>query len=236
MPVTADTPAPYAPASAILSVVERHRNKGLPGIVDIEVLTRAGVSETLAPRTMHALRALDLIGDDGKISEVFEGLRLAPEAEYQPRMADWLRGAYADVLTFVDPETATEEQLEDAFRTYKPIGQRSRMVSLFQGLFTAAGVSPERSRQAARRTPPNGNSKPKVVRSAPPIRSSPAPTPAPTPTPTPAAAPPHEKKLEYRLVDLMTEAMDDPDAIQAILKVITFVKARDAAKKTATDQ
>jgi hypothetical protein len=40
-----------------------------------------------------------------------------------------------------------------------------------------------------------------------------------------------EKKLEYRLVDLMEDAMDDPEALQAILKVITFVKTRDAAKE-----
>ena len=43
-----------------------------------------------------------------------------------------------------------------------------------------------------------------------------------------------EKALEYRLVDLMAEAMDDPETLQAILKVITFLKARDA-KKTAYD-
>lgn len=44
-----------------------------------------------------------------------------------------------------------------------------------------------------------------------------------------------EKALEYRLVDLMSEAMDEPEVLQAIIKVITFLKARDA-KKTATDQ
>lgn len=48
---------------------------------------------------------------------------------------------------------------------------------------------------------------------------------------TPLSQSPVEKKLEYRLVDLMQDAMDDPDALQAILKVITFVKARDAAKE-----
>ena len=53
-------------------------------------------------------------------------------------------------------------------------------------------------------------------------------TPPPPPPPSP---PPTEKKLEYRLVDLMAEAMDDPEALQAILRVITFVKTRDAAKE-----
>ncbi len=44
-----------------------------------------------------------------------------------------------------------------------------------------------------------------------------------------------EKALEYRLVDLMSEAMDESEVLQAIIKVITFLKARDA-KKTATSQ
>lgn len=57
----------------------------------------------------------------------------------------------------------------------------------------------------------------------------------PPPPPPPPPPPITEKALEYRLVDLMGEAMDDNEVIQAIMKVITFLKARDA-KKTATDQ
>lgn len=47
--------------------------------------------------------------------------------------------------------------------------------------------------------------------------------------------PAQEKPLEYRLVDLMSEAMDDQEVMQAIIRVITFLKVRDA-KKTAADQ
>ncbi len=138
-------------------------------MVDLDVLTRAGVPETLAPRTLQALKALDLIADDGKLTDTFEGLRLASEADYQQRMGDWLRNAYGDVLTYVEPETATEVQLRDAFRTYKPTGQQTRMVSLFQALFAAAGLAPERQRQAPKRTATaNGGAKPKppVARAA----------------------------------------------------------------------
>ena len=163
MPVTKDSAAPYAPGSAILGVVTRHRTKGLPPVVDLDVLTRAGVSETLAPRTLQALKALDLIGDDGKLTETFEGLRLAPEAEYQQRMGDWLRAAYADVLTYVEPETATETQLRDAFRTYVPTGQQTRMITLFQALFAAAGIAQERQRSAPKRSASGeGAAKPKA--------------------------------------------------------------------------
>lgn len=147
MAVTIDQPAPYAPASAVLDLIERHRNKGLPPIVDTDVLLRAGISDSLVPRTLQALKVLDLITDDGRPSEVFEGIRLAPSAEYQTRLAEWLNAAYADALTFIDPATDDEVAIRDAFRKYIPTGQQGRMVTLFMGLFTAAGVMPVRERK-----------------------------------------------------------------------------------------
>ncbi len=151
MPVTATTPAPYAPASGILGLVSRHRSKGLPSPVDAEVLGRAGISQSLTPRTLQALYSLDLLNEDGNPSAVLEGLRLAPESEYQQRMVDWLSAAYADALVFIDPADATEVQIRDAFRSYKPVGQQDRMVSLFIGLFAAAGVRPEKEKQVPRK-------------------------------------------------------------------------------------
>src|SRR5690606_15755196 len=149
MPVTTDQPAPYDPATAILDLIERHRNRGLPPLVDADVLARAGISDSLIPRTLQALKTLDLLTDDGRPSEVFEGIRLAPSGEYQQRLAEWLNAAYADALTFIDPATDDEVAIRDAFRKYIPTGQQSRMVTLFIGLFTAAGVMPPRQKQAA---------------------------------------------------------------------------------------
>jgi hypothetical protein len=141
----------------ILSVIERHRNRGLPSPVDADVLERASVSPSLIPRTIQALQTLDLITDQGHPTEVLEGIRLAPEAEYKQRLADWLADAYADALAFVDPATATETDVRDAFRKYVPTGQQGRMVSLFIGLFTAAGKMPERARQPTPRKVVNGS-------------------------------------------------------------------------------
>jgi len=151
MPVTADQPGPYAPASAIIGLIERHRNKGLPSPVDADVLGRAGISPSLIPRTMQSLIGLDLITDDGQPSGVLEGLRLAPESEYKQRVAEWLTGAYADALQFVDPATDDEVKIRDAFRSYKPVGQQPRMVTLFGALFAYAGIAPERVRPPAPR-------------------------------------------------------------------------------------
>jgi len=160
MPVTRDKPGPYAPASAIMSIVERHRNKGLPSVVDGETLQRAGISDSLVARTLYALNVLDLIDEEGKPSAVLEGIRLAPEAEYPMRLREWLNGAYSDALEYIDPETAVEAQVRDAFRTYRPIGQQPRMVSLFLGLYAAAGVIKERPKSAPRAST-SGGSKPK---------------------------------------------------------------------------
>ena len=147
MAVTADKPSPYAPPSAILDLIARHRSRGLPPVVSAEVLGRAGISESLIPRTMQALTTLDLIDETGKPTPTFEGIRLAPEAEYKKRLEDWLKGTYADVFSFVDPTQDDETKIRDAFRTYQPVGQQARMVTLFQGLCSAAGLSAEKVSQ-----------------------------------------------------------------------------------------
>jgi len=96
-----------------------------------------------------------------------EGIRLAPEGDYKMRLKEWLSEAYADALVYVDPATATETDIRDAFRSYKPTGQQSRMVSLFQGLFAAAGETPQKGKSSTPRVArvfvpkPNPHPKPK---------------------------------------------------------------------------
>lgn len=154
MPVTQDQPAPYTSPSVVIEVVARYRDKGLPTPVTPEVLARAGVSESLIPRSLQSLKGLDLIDAEGRPTAVLEGLRLAPEGEYRARVADWLNAAYADALQFIDPATSDETAIHDAFRSYKPTGQRDRMVTLFCGLFSHAGIGPERAKAAPRKNPP----------------------------------------------------------------------------------
>lgn len=150
MAVTADKPAPYAPSSTMLEIIKRHRDRGLPLPVNKETLVRGGVAETIIPRVLQTLQTLDLIDDAGQPTPTFEGIRKAPEADYKNRMAEWLNSAYADALQFVDPATADETKVRDAFRNYTPTGQQARMVSLFMALYAAAGVGPERTVQQPR--------------------------------------------------------------------------------------
>jgi hypothetical protein len=142
MAVTADKPAPYATARSIIDLIERYRERGLATPVNMDVLARAGVPPSLIPRTLQALKTLDLIDESGQPTQTFEGIRLASEDEFKTRLGDWLKGAYADVFSFVDPTKDDETRIRDAFRTYQPVAQQPRMVSLFQGLCAAAGLLP----------------------------------------------------------------------------------------------
>lgn len=161
MPVTPDKPGPYTSPQVVIDLIERHRTRGLPSPVTPEVLARAGVSESLIPRTLQSLVGLDLINDDGRITDIFEGIRLAPHDEYQTRLREWLNATYSDVLAYADPATDDLPKIRDAFRLYKPVGQQDRMVTLFLKLCAAAGVQTPKntaapaakSRQAVARLP-----------------------------------------------------------------------------------
>lgn len=140
MAVTQDKSAPYAPPSTVLEVVTRYRERGLPKPINAEVLARAGISETVIPRTLQTLQVLDLIDEDGTPTSTLEGIRLSTETDFQKCLKEWLNSVYADVIQFVDPEKDDEVKVRDAFRSYNPVGQQSRMVTLFLGLYAAAGV------------------------------------------------------------------------------------------------
>lgn len=165
MAVTQDKSGPYAPAAAVIDIMTRYRERGLPSPINADVLLRAGISDSLVPRTLQTLQALDLIDDQGKPTTAFEGLRRAPEGEYKERMVEWLNQAYAEIIEFANPATDDEVKVRDAFRNYKPFGQHARMVSLFMGLYKEAGVISERPSQpraqkspARHRNPPSKRS------------------------------------------------------------------------------
>lgn len=129
----------YASPATVRGVITRFRDVGsLPQPLNRESILRIGVTESLAPRTIQALKLLDLIDDQGKITDQFERLRRAATSDFKPELVSMLRSAYAPVFQAVEPAGATYEQIQDAFRTFKPEGQRARMVALFLGLLEYA--------------------------------------------------------------------------------------------------
>ena len=141
--------APYAPAQTVIELIEGYRNRGFATPFNAEVLVRAGVSDSLVNRTMQSLKLLDLIDGDGTPTDQLEALKQARgDEEFKNRLASWLTSTYADVLQYCDPVTDTPERVGEAFRGYKPEGQRMRMVTLMLGLFAYAGVIAEPVKRA----------------------------------------------------------------------------------------
>jgi len=132
--------APYAPAATVIELIERFRNHGLTVPFTVEVLLKAGIPDSLASRTLQALRLLDLVDAEGMPTDELVGLAKSTSEEYPKKLQEVLRAAYAEVFSFVDPAVDSIERVEDAFRGYSPRGQRARMVSLFLGLCKHAEI------------------------------------------------------------------------------------------------
>jgi len=131
----------YASAGNVKAVIGRFRDTNLPTPLTVESIQRVGVSESLAPRTVQTFKLLGLIDDEGKPTEQFERLRRVPTPEFKPALVEVLRTAYAPVFEIVEPAGATYQEVQDAFRTFKPEGQRDRMVALFLGMLEYAEYS-----------------------------------------------------------------------------------------------
>lgn len=141
MPITANNPAPYTAPAAVIEIIERFRDKGLTTPITTDVLARAGVPESLAPRTMTSLKLLELLDEANEPTEHLQTLRSVTSAQYDEVRAAWLRDVYAEVFSFVDPKTDDLDRVSDAFRAFTPQGQRARMVTLFLGLCAWAGIT-----------------------------------------------------------------------------------------------
>jgi hypothetical protein len=160
-----ETFAPYAPPSAVLSVIHFYRSRDVPASVTMTNLQQIGVTEALAPRTMAALKFLKLLRDDGTTTDQFRAIRFANNEDYQIVLAGILDAAYKEVLDHIDISKAGDRELNNAFIPYSPGGQRPRMITLFQALAKEAGwplaVEPKASSPHGATTKPSRPPSPK---------------------------------------------------------------------------
>jgi len=140
MAVRKDGPAPYAPTPAVIDVIESYRDRSPQIPLTLDVLTRIGITESLAPRTLQALKLLDLLDDAGEPTTALVALKQAPHDEFRSGVADIVRAAYADVFAYCDPANDPPARVIDAFRHFTPPSMRDRMVRLFYGLCEYAGM------------------------------------------------------------------------------------------------
>lgn len=156
MPIQTGGQAPYGPPAAVITIIDGYRDRGYAPPFTNEMLTRAGVTDSLAPRTLQALKLLELVTEDGHPTETFEALRtVRGEDEYRKALSEWLQGVYAEVLRFADPVKDPPERVREAFRGCQPAGQLDRMVTLMLGLYAHAGLidQPVPSPATAQRRP-----------------------------------------------------------------------------------
>jgi len=155
---------PYAPYANVLTIIRHARERDLKEPVTSRSITTLGVPEGNATRTIQALRFLNLLDEEGYLTETFKLLSNAPSDEYPGLLEQILRNAYPVVFNALTPATATDQQYVNAFRLYQPKAQRSRMIILFKGLCREAGLipggAPEMSNRPRVTTNKSGKSSP----------------------------------------------------------------------------
>lgn len=138
--------APYAPGEAVKKVLERYRAAGLPLPVTVDLLKRLDVGDSIAARTLQALKLLDFLDEAGQPTPSFVAFKQAPHDGYKRVLAEHLYQVYAPVFAVLgpNPDLKTGDEIESAFRLYTPDSLRDRMVTLFLSLCEYAEIVTER--------------------------------------------------------------------------------------------
>lgn len=177
MAIVKNGPGAYAPADAVMLVVDGYRTKHPHTPFTPDNIQPLGVAPSISQRTIQALKLLDLLDASGEPTPAMDVLREAPSAEFPERLAEVVRAAYAEVFAYKNPATDSPEEMAELFRFYKPPSMQPRMIRLFYGLCARAGIieaapAIESSGKAANRKPP-AQKKPQPVTDPPPTVAPP---------------------------------------------------------------
>lgn len=224
---------PYATFSAFINFINKLRDTTVPSRIDPSVFGNA--SGSISYSIIAALKVLKLIGADGVPTRTFIDLVNEDEEHRKPLLRAAMAQAYPSLMDgSFDITNGTAGQFDEHIRDrYEAKGSTIDKVASF---FIAAANYTDlplsqliKDRKPLSPSASSGKSRKQRKQADDPFASLPQVSLTPPVT---------EKALEYKLVDLMSEALDDSEVMQAIIKVVTFLKTREAAKqkKTATDQ
>jgi hypothetical protein len=143
MTIVKDGQGPYAPTLSVMSVIHAFRKAHPATPFTVDNLQLVGVSASLAPRVLQALKLLDLTDEQGEPTAAMHALRDADRKEFPSRLAEVVRAAYAEVFAYRDPVTSTPDDIGEIFRFYRPPSMQPRMLRLFYGLCREAGIVAE---------------------------------------------------------------------------------------------
>lgn len=228
---------PYATYGAFINFINKLRDSSIPSRIDPSVFGNA--SGSVSYSIIAALKYLKLIDEDGKPSQKFAALVRASDEQRGPILQEIVRGGYPSLFSGeIDLRSATAGQFDEHVRKEFDVTGSTvdKIAAFFISAAKQAGIelsphllarkpvagssSSRKSTRQRKRDSNEGNGE-----------SSRRETDGDT-----VFQPITEKALEYRLVDLMSEAADQPDVMDAIIRVIKFLKTRQITdRETATD-
>ena len=225
---------PYAPWGTYLNFIKELSEDSLPARVDKSLMTTmsGGVQSIM----VLALRSTKMIDEHGVPTDHFRKFAASGEDGQKAVIQHVLQDAYPFFFSGeLDLETATPGQFDTALRDRGGV-QGSTLDKAANFFLSAAEFSnlPLGARIKARKPvfkrTKNSPRKPKDARGELPENES-----APSAVQRGSQDYISEKALEYRLVDLMREAADEPEVMQSIVKVITWMQTRDVTSNPTSD-
>lgn len=223
---------PYVSFQTFLTLVEDLKVNGLPPELDRSAFKK--FSGGVGTQLISALKALDLMDTGNRPTEKLARLKDAyGTEEFKPLLRDVVDQTFR-FLDRVDLRTATPTMFSDAFRDHtgaqEDVLRKCRTFYLHAAKYLGIELGPRiASGIHQRKIGPNGArrriSSRRLENVAPEVSTTVPPPPPPIEI--------SEKALEYRLVDLMSEAAGDADVLSAIIKVITFLKTKNVRNPAA---
>lgn len=132
--------SPYAAPENVVRVLERVRKGGVKRL-DEDFLISIGINEGMINRTLRALEFLGFRNPDGTATNLLDRYKVLGDEDARALLLEAIRTAYEPIFHAVDPTTDDRRKVEVAFRGREPSGQWGRMVTLFLGLCSEAGMS-----------------------------------------------------------------------------------------------
>lgn len=221
---------PYATFSGFISFINKLRDTGVPNKIDPTVFGNA--SGSVVYSVIAALKFLNLIDENGVPSTQFHEFVKAQDEQRPKLLRDIIKRGYPTLFNGAfDLTNITAGQFDTHVRDeYDVHGSTIDKIATF---FLAAAKAAEipLSTYLEKRAPIASSSSSKKStqqrRKAESVEEEDEEDEEP---PTPQIS---EKALEYRLVDLMSEAAGDPEVMAAIIKVITFLKTKNVVRNPA---
>lgn len=215
---------PYSAFSSYISFTNRLRDTVVPSKIDPSVFGNA--SGSVIYSVIASLKFLNQIDESGTPSPEFIQFVKAPDNERPKLLREIMKQGYPTLFNGkIDLTNITANQFDTLIRDeYDVSGSTIDKIASF---FIAAAKVAEipLSTFLEKRTPIASSSSSKKSAQQ---RKKPDKPEANEHEDDDDPPPISEKALEYRLVDLMSEAAGDPEVMAAIIKVITFLKTKNA--------